>query len=527
MDGSLIFTSVHYADAHYNLGRLLQGLQRFEAAEAAYRHVLRARPDCVEACYNMGVLWQEQHRFQEAEAAYRQTIRIQPRYADAHYNLGILLETTGQLDEAEACYRQALASKPDYFAAHSGLLFVQNYRYDSHRAASFAEAMEYGERVAAQARMFRHKPNRAALPRRLRIGLVSGDLRHHPVGFFLEGVLASLRTADVALFAYDTSALVDFFTDRLKGFLHHWRTVTTLTDAELARLIQADAIDILLDVSGHTAHNRLPVFAWKPAPIQVAWLGYCATTGVAAMDYILGDAINLPDREKGHFLEKTWRLPDCYFCFTPPDFAIAVAALPADTQPFVTFGCFNNATKITPAVLDCWANILLAVPESRLFLKNHLLRDPLQQQKIAQQFQQARIAPERLILEGPQTREAYLAAYNRVDIALDPFPFPGGTTSIEGLWMGVPVLTRKGNRFLAHQGETILVHAGLSEWIAQDTADYVAKAIAFANDRPRLSALRAGLRQQVLQSPLFDAPRFANNLLEAWREMWRIWCQSG
>ncbi|MBF0463368.1 MAG: tetratricopeptide repeat protein [Magnetococcales bacterium] len=509
---------------HSNLGNLLYALHRMAEAEAAYRQAVQLQPDYADAHSNLGLLLQEAGRSGEAEAAYRQALRHNPHLADAHYNLGRLLKELGRLAEAEQSYRQALACNPDHLHAHSGLLFAQNYRAETPIEVCLADARHYGERVAALAQPFHHQPKPADRHRTLRIGLVSGDLRHHPVGYFLESVVAHLHPTEVTLFAYDTAGQEDGLTQRFRRLIPHWRTVTHLSDAALAQQIHADGIDILLDLAGHTRHNRLSLFAWKPAPVQVAWLGYFATTGVAAIDYILGDAINLPAGEADHFTEKPWHLPDCYLCFTPPDFSLPVAPLPALSTGGVTFGCFNHASKITTAVLTCWAHIVQAVPNSRLLLKHAGWMDPVVRRGLLEKCQQANLAWDRLLLEGAETREGYLACYNRVDMALDPFPYPGGTTSVEGLWMGVPVLTRQGNRFLSHQGETLLRAAGLSAWIAADEADYLRKAIAFASDLPRLASLRAGLRPQLLQSPLCDAPRFARHLTQAWQEMWAIWC---
>ncbi|MBF0461518.1 MAG: tetratricopeptide repeat protein [Magnetococcales bacterium] len=515
-----------HAEAHSNWGVFLQERQRLAEAEMAYRHALRIQPNHAETHFNLGVLLQELQRSEEAEVAYREAIRLKPDYAEAYNNLGNLLRDSGHLDEAETSYRQAMTRDADYTDAYSGLLFTQNYRSNPMREEMLADARRFGQQVAAKAQPMQHKVNPADIDRRLRIGLVSGDLRNHSVGYFLEGVLAALDPALLELFAYATSTLEDALTQKFRAIIPHWRTVQALSDADLARLIRSDAIDILLDLSGHTTHNRLSMFAWKPAPVQISWLGYCATTGVAAMDYFLGDAITLPGGDNNQFVEKPWCLPDCYLCFTPPDLAIPLAPLPACTQGVVTFGCFNNLAKVTDAVVACWAQILMAVPDSRLFCKNAMLGDPAMQRRILERFQHADIAPDRLLLAGYQTRQDHFKSYQRVDIALDPFPYPGVTTSVEALWMGVPVLTKKGDCFLARQGETLLSAAGLPDWIACDTDDYVAKAIGFANDLPRLATVRAGLRQQVLDSPLFDAPRLANSLTQAWQEMWRIWCHA-
>jgi protein O-GlcNAc transferase len=280
---------------------------------------------------------------------------------------------------------------------------------------------------------------------------------------------------------------------------------------------------VLLDLSGHTAKNRLPMFAWKPAPVQVSWLGYFASTGVAEMDYVIGDAHIAPARDECHFSESICRLPDSYLCFTPPNVAVEPGPLPALGNTQVTFGCFNKLTKMNNAVVALWARVLLAVPHSRLFLKTTQLKDAAICEVTRQEFAAHGIATDRLILEGSSPRAELLAAYQRVDIALDPFPYPGGTTSVEALWMGVPVLTKRGDRFLSHMGESILHNAGLADWIADDDDDYVAKAVAHTADLSRLAALRAGLRQQVLASPLFEAKQFARNFEAAMWGMWQNW----
>lgn len=305
----------------------------------------------------------------------------------------------------------------------------------------------------------------------------------------------------------------------------NWRMVVGMSDEGLARTIHDDAIDILIDLSGHTDQTRLPVFAWKPAPVQASWLGYFATTGVATVDYFIADPWTAPAAIDAHFTEKILRLPETYLCFTPPDVDVPVTPLPALTTGTITFGCFNNLTKINDAVLALWARVLHAVPNSRLLLKTKQLNVPAVRQNLLNRFAQNGIAADRLILESAAPRAVLLAMYGNVDIALDPFPYPGGTTSVEALWMAVPVLSLAGDRFLSHLGESILHNAGLPDWIAADADDYVAKAVSHTNDLQKLAALRNGLRQQVLASPLFDAPRFAQHFENAMRDIWTTWCK--
>jgi protein O-GlcNAc transferase len=350
---------------------------------------------------------------------------------------------------------------------------------------------------------------------------VSGDLYQHVVGFFLEGLLSHLDPARIELIAYPAHHKEDELTARIKPFFSAWKPLVGLSDEDAARLIHADGVHVLLDLSGHTAHNRLPVFAWKPAPVQATWLGLPATTGVAQIDYVLGDPHAIPAEYDSHFTETVWRLPESYLCLTVPASPVKVGPLPALSAGQVTFGSFNNLTKMNDAVVAVWARILQSVPGSRLLLKTKQLSEPAVCDKTLQRFAACGIAPERLLLSKTVvSRDDHLAAYNKVDIALDTFPYPGVTTSAEALWMGVPVLSLQGDRFLSRTAGSIAHNAGLPDWVAADEDDYVAKAVAFSTDLQRLAKLRAGLRQQVLASPLFDAPRFARNFEDA---LWGMW----
>ena len=260
--------------------------------------------------------------------------------------------------------------------------------------------------------------------------------------------------------------------------------------------------------------------------MQVSWLGYFATTGVAEIDYLIADPWTLPASEECNFTEKIWRLPETRLCFTPPDEEVSVSPLPALANGYVSFGCFNNLSKMNDAVVALWSRVLHAVPGSRLFLKARQLMEASVRQSIAERFAVHGVDAARLIFEDYTPRGNYLAAYQRIDIALDPFPYPGGTTSVEALWMGVPVLTLAGERFLSRQGVGLLMNAGLPEWIATDPDDYVARAVSHASDLERLAELRRELRQQVLASPIFDAPRFARHFEAALRGMWKAWCDT-
>lgn len=512
-----------FAEAHYNLAGVLRELGRPGEAVQCFRQALTLRPNFFAAQLNLGLTFGEQGLLNEAEMAYRALLAINPQYAEAYNNMGVLLRQQGRLAEAEASYRQALSLKPDDAEVLSNLLFNHCCVPGSSVSYYLEEVRQYAallERVTAAP--FSNWACSPA-PARLRVGLVSADLRNHPVGHWLECLVRQIDPARIELIAYPTSNSFDDLSARVAPFFSAWKSLAECSNEAAAKMIHADGVHVLIDASGHTAGNRLPVFAWKPAPVQISWLGYFATTGVAEIDYLLGDTFVTPVAEEAHFTEEIWRLPDSYLCFTPPGIAVDVGPLPALAAGCVTFGCFNNLSKMGDDVAALWARVLHAVPASRLFLKTRQLNDPDCHAATVQRFVDMGIAPERLILEGGAPRFELLRAYQRVDIALDPFPYPGGTTSAEAIWMGVPLITKRGDRFLSHMGETICHNTGLSNWVAADADDYVAKAIQFAADLPQLAALRARLREQALASPLFDAPRFARHFEAALWEMWRRW----
>jgi len=515
------------AAIHNNLGNAFKELERFDDAIASYNCALKIEPQLSPTHNNLGLVYREAMRFSESIESYNRAISIAPDLTDAYTNLGNVLKDLGRMDESLMTLEQALQIDPDCATAHNHLLFIHNYVADQPAELLLADARRFGETAARLARPYIDWPNLPAPERRLRVGFVSGDLCSHPVGYFLEDVLNKLAVqahTKLELFAYPTRIREDATIKRLRACFESWYSAVGLSDEALAQRIRDDGIDILIDLSGHTAHNRLPVFAWKPAPVQVSWLGYFATTGVAAMDYFIADPWTLPPDQEAYFTEQIWRLPETRLCFTPPDAEVAVGPLPALANGYVTFGCFNNLSKMNDAVVALWAQVLYAVPGSRLFLKYQQLGEASVRQSTCERFAVHGIDAGRLIFEDYVPRANYLAAYQRVDIALDPFPFPGGTTTVEALWMGVPVLTLTGERFLSRQGIGLLMNAGLPEWVATDPRDYVARAVAHASDLQGLALLRSGLRQQVLDSPLFDASRFAQHFEAALRGMWQIWC---
>ena len=506
------------AEAHYNLGNSLAELDRLGEAEESYSRAIALKPGFAEAKFNLGNTQRERGKHDEAESNYTQAIALKPDFVQAHHNLGSTLQQLGRLDEAEASYNKAIALEPDYAAARNSLLFLNaSMRFDASRY--LLEAKGFADKVAEQT----SSPfenwlcNKSA--KNLKVGFVSGDFEEHPVGYFLEGLLVQLQSFAIELFAYPTNSPVGGLTDRLKDLFHSWTPLSGKSNRDAAQTIYRDGLHILIDLSGHTQKNRLAIFGWKPAPIQVTWLGYFASTGLPQIDFILGDPFVTPISEAHHFTEKIWQLPESYLCFTPPSATLAVGPLPALRNGFLTFGCFNDLSRMTDEVVSIRARILHAVPNSKLFLKDKRLEHQLGRDQVLSRFESFGISADSLLLEGRSSRGEYLSSYNRVDIALSPFPYGGGTTSVEGLWMGVPVITKKGSYYLSHLGESIAHNTNLSNWIAIDNEDYVAKAIEFSSDLNALETLRQNLRQELLKTPLYDLPRFANNFAKALLEM--------
>ena len=509
-----------HAKAHANLALSMQETGRLEEARASLARAIALEPGNTALHFNLADLLHDMGRLAEAEEACHKALLLDPDLAPAHSHLGTILQDQGRLQEALACYDAALRLQPADLVASSSRLFCLNYLPGTDAGHCLAQAQKFGELAARRAGPAFSAWRCPADAQRLRVGLVSADLREHPVGYFLESVLSQIDSRRIELVAFPAQAGGDALTQRIRPHFAQWQPLAGLDDEAAAQLVHTTAPHVLIDLSGHTAHNRLTLFARRPAPVQATWLGYFATTGVAAIDYLLADAWSLPPALEGGFTEKIWRLPDTRLCFTPPAAAPEVGPLPAGTAGPITFGCFNNLSKINDDVVALWCRVLDAVPGSRLLLKAKQYRDASVVDAVRERFVRRGLEAGRLEIEGPSPRSNYLAAYHRVDIGLDPFPFPGGTTTVESLWMGVPVLTLSGDTFVSRQGVGILTNAGLPEWVAADAGDCVARAVRHAADLPALAALRGGLRAQLLASPLFDAPRFARALEDALHGMW-------
>jgi protein O-GlcNAc transferase len=512
-----------HAEAYYNLGcaRRLNG--ELDAAIAALSRTIALDPDHAEAHNNLGVAHHAAGWADEAGAAYRRAIALRPDHAEAHNNLGNLLKDQGRLDEALAELRSAVAMKPDFALAASTLLFTLHYHAGPDAQTILAEhrrwAARFADPLAGEIRP--HRNDRTA-DRRLRIGFLSPDLRDHPVGRSLLPLFEHRARSQAEFIGYSDARAPDGLTAKLKALAEEWHDTATLGDAQVADRIRADRIDILVDTTLHTAHNRMLVFARKPAPVQVTMLGPPVTTGLATMDFRLTDPfLDPPGSSDADYTERSVRLPHCFWVFAPPDPSPPVSALPAIRHGFVSFGCLNQLAKVTRPTLELWVKILQSLPGSRLVLQSPR---GTHQGAIRALFEAGGIAGGRVVFVVRGARLAYLQRFHDLDLALDPFPYNGHTSNFDALWMGVPFITLAGGTAVSRGGASILSNAGLPELIARTPEQYVALAVAWASDPARLAALRAELRPRVQSSVLVDGQRYAADVAAAFRRMWQTWC---
>lgn len=508
-------------DTWNNLGLILQAKMVNVEAAAAFEQALKLQPQDVKTLSNYSVTLKILGKLSLAEAYLKQAIQLDPQYVDAYINLGNVYLDQGKITQAVASTKQVLTLVPDHMAAHDNLLFSMTYAEQFTAAERLSVALAYGRITTQQALSpFNSWPVQSQ-PQRLRVGIVSGDLRQHPVAYFLQNMLQHIDTAQISLFAYSTDGREDATSAELKPYFAEWKSLAGLTDQAAAALIYQDQLHILLDVSGHTGGNKLPLFAWRPAPVQASWLGYWATTGITAMDYMIADAVSVPAQHQSDFTEQIRYLPDTRMCFSAPAVAIEVAALPALNNGYVTFGCFQNMSKVSDEVLRLWAQVLQAIPTARLRWQSKAFADSEIVSLMHSRLAHCGLDPQRVTLVGKVSRDAYFAAHAEVDLILDSFPFTGGTTTCEALWMGVPTLTLAGETLIARQGASLLTAAGLPDWVASSKQDYLTKAQLFSADLAQLANLRQGLRAQVLASPLFNGARFAQHMQALLWQMWQ------
>ncbi|HEX4055050.1 MAG TPA: tetratricopeptide repeat protein [Tepidisphaeraceae bacterium] len=546
-----------FAEAYSSMGHFLGELGRPREAEAAHRQALELRPDVGEYHGNLAIVLAQLGRSQDALQACRMAVTLKPKYAGGHNNLGNVLRMLGRAEEAVDAFRGALALRPEFTEAwnnlgnallnmarldealeayrkameleprdpllHSNVIFTMNFHPAFDAPAILQETRNWNQRHAKPLKhLIRPRANNRDPGRRLKVGYVSPDFREHVVGWNLLPLLRHHDRQQVEVFCYSSVKSPDAMTEQIRACCDQWREMIGLGDEPVAERIRQDAIDILIDLSLHTSSNRLRVFAMTPAPVQITYLAYCGTSGIDGMHYRFSDPhLDPPDVDLACYSEQTIRLPETYWCYAPGGKAPDISPLPADRNGYITFGCMNQFAKASPATVELWCEILKQVPGSRMLIHappgKHL-------QTIGNHLSRHEIASDRVQFVGSQPWDQYMASYHRIDIGLDPFPYNGGITTCDALWMGVPVVTLSGQTAVGRGGRSILTNVGLANLVALNPVEYVRLATELAGDPSRLRELRRTMRDRLTASPLMDGPRFARNVEAAYRDAWRRWC---
>jgi protein O-GlcNAc transferase len=525
--GAFQQTLVHHpvdAEVLNNLGTALENLGHYEEAEKVYRRALAVRADFPQALYNLGNAFQKQGLLDDAIASYRSSLEAQPDMGEAWINLGNALRDAGQTEQAFEHYRRGIALKPD--SRMTGTLLYALHSDPAISPEQLREAHAQWNRQYAEPLRQLIKPhdNDRSPERRLRIGYVSPDLGNHPVGRFMQPLLLDHDREQFEIYCYSDTARFDPVSSANRSRVDVWRTTSRLPDELVAGQIRQDRIDVLIDLTMHSSENRMLVFARKPAPVQVTYLAYPGTTGLETIDYRLTDPYIDPpgdvDREKS-YSEKSFPLPHTFWCYAPFPETGEVGPLPASSAGQITFGCLNSFSKVSSVILDAWIRILREVSNSRLLV---YARQGAHRERTRDRLRAAGIDPNRLDFVNFQPTADYLRQFHRIDIALDTFPYAGGTTTCDALWMGVPVVSLAGQTAISRGGLSILSNISLGNLVASDIHQYVQIAKQAAMDRSTLAELRSGMRARMLASPLMDPPGFARDIEAAYRQMWRQWC---
>jgi FkbM family methyltransferase len=554
----------HLAEEINEIGVILVRERKWEQAKVYFKSVIDLDPDCVLAHYNLGCVFQGQHRYPEAITSYLRSLKIDANYIDSLKNLGYVYYKNGQADLAQECFQKILQLNPNHSETYELLGFIAGeqgklsecisllneslkinpnnpklhscFLFNLSSLISFtpqeildSAQLWYQQQVVSQwlPTLTTHSQDKTP-HRRLRIGYISPDFRRHSVSSFIKPVFQHHDRTQVEVFCYGEVNEPDAITEEIIDICDGWRSTVGLSDLQVAELIQTDRIDIIVDLAGHTANNRMMVLGMKPAPIQTTYLGYFATTGLPTIDYWITDQVLHPHDTGEKTSETIWRLPRCYVGYEPLKNAPEITELPSKKTGIFTFSSFNNLRKLTPETFALWIEILKAVPNSRLVLKcpTSDVFSPLIAERIQTPFVEQGIDPQRIFLYGGfATDEDHLNLYNQVDLHLDSIPYTGCTTTCEALWMGVPTLTLAGTRKMERMSASILHSVGLDDCIAHSAVEYVQKAIAFAQNLDYLQSLRLTMRERLLHSPLLDVKNIASTLEAAYRQMWQIYIQ--
>ena len=514
------------ADAHAALSDVLGAQGDIAGATAELEAVLAQRPDWPDALFNYGCMLRRQLRLADAESAFRRAIAAQPGHPGACRMLGEVLLAQCRSEEAFALYGVARRNSPQDFGLESAELFALFGSERISDADLFARHAAFGERLQAAYAPRTVFPKARDPGRRLRIGYISGDFRYHVVTLFMLPVLERHDRSACEVYCYSTGDTADSYTRQVAARTDVWRPAAGRSPTQIAEAIAGDEIDILVDLGGHSGVPQLATMAQRPAPVQATWLGYLNTTGLTRIHYRISDRIaDPPGLTERYHTESLVRLPHSQWCYRPFFSPPVAATAPSATKGFVTFGAFHQAAKISPTARRLWAQILAELPDSRLLVVG-VPRGRAEEDLLCD-LAGPGVSRERITCVPYAALEDYLRLFDGVDIALDSMPYSGGTTSCDTLWMGVPVVTAPGSRSVSRSAASVLSTVGLPEWIAPDAAEYVRRAVRFAGERELLAELRGSLRSRMLASPLMDEARFTRDLEQAYREMWRRWCEGG
>lgn len=499
-----------------NLGMMRSTIADLPGAEAALRHAIDVNPNHVDGLLFLGMLLANQQRTGEADALFRDALDLAPTRADIAHTYSRVLADTARTDEALSIIRAAQKHAPNDLSLQDKVCSLLNYIANVPPELAFKEHVKFGTMLGNPApahRIHDHSPGR-----KLRIAYLSGDLREHSVSYFLEPLLEHHDRANFHITCYHVGPPDDRVTPRLKAKSDQWRHLFPISDDHLCRAIADDNIDILIELAGHAQGNRLTAVARAPAPVCITFIGYPNTTGVPSIGYRLVDEHTDPPGSDAFATERLIRLPGCFLCYRPPESAPDVA--PA-TEGRITFGSFNNLAKLSTTTLDLWAKLLSHIPSSNLLLKGKGLGDDSVRDRLFARLSKAGINPNRVELLGhTQSTREHLETYNRMDIALDPFPYCGTTTTCEAMYMGIPVVTLAGQTHASRVGISLLSAVGLPDLIARDESAYISVASSLAADPNRRAALRSSLRVQLLNSSLCNSPPYTRNVEAAYRTAW-------
>jgi predicted O-linked N-acetylglucosamine transferase (SPINDLY family) len=510
----------NYHEAYNGLGNAYRVLGDKKNSIKNFEIATKINPSYSEPYNNLGIIFSDESMFDEALSSYKKALQINPNDEKYYNNIGNLLSALGKHDEATAAYNQAIKIEPRFARAYSNLLLNLNYKlnFDFKLYLSISKKFRFNCMAKKEKLSFVYKFDKK--PKKLKLGLISSDFGNHPGGYFSLSTIRELKKKNFDLIAYSNLDRNDDLSSNFRQLFSKWHSIENRKDVDVVEQILNDGIHILIDMQGHSGSNRLPIFMHKPAPIQATW-HYQGSTGIPEIDYAIGNSYLMPHNEESHWIEKIYRLPNVSQCFTPPEFDVPINNLPFIKNKFVTFGSLNKLNKINESVIALWSKVLSSISNSKLVLKTKNLDNKKVREDIMIKFKKNNIKSNQIILLGEsKTREELLKIYNNIDISLDTFPFQGYTTSCESIWMGVPVLTLKGNRLLFHSGECVNSNLGMFNWVADNNADYVSKAIEFSSNVKELTKIRKNLRKIALQSPLCDSETFGINFSKMLWEMW-------